>query len=385
MQIIITSPDALRKKSNGELFVDVIASLKKAKESKKVKDILAISTDKTKLCELPDFITAHHAPDAHWRSGKKFIENILSEHAEFTHSDITILGANNNDFYLSSNNKLLLLTAKYSAVNNPSSKIYAYGIHISDSNALDLLFDKFLGVREPWYRSVIIDDCTTVYSMINANTKTTVDHETVEVMTKFRECLKDGEHKNRTVFALFFLIAINKIDALRESNYWGIFPSAGIGPNEDLEYFKELGRKVFNIKSSQPMFVRTKQVTKRHLKDKATRISEGCDQQFDSIIVDKYYEKKIPGNCVCVIDDFTTYGTSCETARHLLQKAGAKRIIFLTMGKFGYDYYKYDYTISGDVFGRYSFTRNVSPIVLPAATNPRANIEFLQSLRGIIT
>ena len=46
---------------------------------------------------------------------------------------------------------------------------------------------------------------------------------------------------------------------------------------------------------------------------------------------------------------------------HLLKEAGANRILFITMGKFGSEYYKYNYDISGEVYGSYNFNQIGEP------------------------
>lgn len=43
---------------------------------------------------------------------------------------------------------------------------------------------------------------------------------------------------------------------------------------------------------------------------------------------------KIEGKRILVLDDFTTYGYSLETARRMLLQAGAQRVVCLTIAKY---------------------------------------------------
>lgn len=103
------------------------------------------------------------------------------------------------------------------------------------------------------------------------------------------------------------------------------------------------------------------------------------------MIVNPYYlkGKKLKGANVCIIDDFTTYGTSCETARILLQNAGVNKVLFIAMGKFGKSYNRYDYTIIGDVFSGYAFKQNKRTPMVGEFNAHNSDRAFIESLTGI--
>lgn len=91
------------------------------------------------------------------------------------------------------------------------------------------------------------------------------------------------------------------------------------------------------------------------------------------------------GKIVCILDDFTTYGTSCETARHLLESAGVEKIIFITLGKFGKEYHSYDYQLDGDIFDSFTYSKVGASRMLTGIFNTNANVEMLNSLNHLVS
>lgn len=55
---------------------------------------------------------------------------------------------------------------------------------------------------------------------------------------------------------------------------------------------------------------------------------------------------RIKGKVICIIDDYITNGYSAEAAKHLLLSAGAKKVIFLSIGKFGSKYFLTNYDLN---------------------------------------
>ena len=84
-----------------------------------------------------------------------------------------------------------------------------------------------------------------------------------------------------------------------------------------------------------------------------------------------------------MIDDFTTYGTSCETVRNVLEKEEVGQVVFIALGKYGKTYLKYDYELKGNLFGTYTYNR-VLVSDMTGTFNPFANKEFLDSIKGLV-
>lgn len=58
--------------------------------------------------------------------------------------------------------------------------------------------------------------------------------------------------------------------------------------------------------------------------------------QIDTICLNQKYQSRIQNKTVVVVDDFTSWGFSCECARNLLFQAGASEVISVNIGKYGY-------------------------------------------------
>jgi hypothetical protein len=176
---------------------------------------------------------------------------------------------------------------------------------------------------------------------------------------------------------MLLLKEFNKVD------YWGIYPSSSTATNEDLEYYKEKARQTYGCRTPHPIFIRHKATSKRHLKSTERRLEIGADEELETIVINDHYRKKLRGATVCIIDDFTNVGSSCETARALLEKAGVAKLIFITLGKFGRIYKAFDYTIHGDPYGEFEYERGVDEM-LTGDFNNASDLQFIASLGEIV-
>jgi len=284
------------------------------------------------------------------------IEKVLEKTKFESPQDIIVLGANDSDCIMAFNHKLLLFTARWLSENKNNKKIFQYGIGLGTPDSLTLLIDNFLDMSEnPWYYNVNVSNITTMHSLVSANTYGKTGSG-VELANTFKKHLKEGETGNRIHLLAYFMVSCHyNLEELRGVNYVGIYPSSSSTDNPDLEYFKETLRVQHKIRFKEPLLIRHTSVSKRHLENKNDRIQNGATSQFDSIRINPKLKGKLKGTKVCIIDDFTTYGTSCETVRHLFEYKKVQSLIFLTLGKFGRSYYKYDYEISGNIYDTYTY------------------------------
>jgi hypothetical protein len=285
---------------------------------------------------------------------------------------------------------LLLLSARYAIDNNPDEKLYNnnYGIPISSSTALSLFFERFNNVTSPWYYKLDVSPITTFYALTDANTMGKSSDEK-DINNKFKMLLKDGLSAYRGPFTNYFLVSIYTIfKVISQADFWGTYPTSSGGSSPDLEHFLIKARQSFGKRTSPEILIRHTSTFKRHEKFAGKineRKADGCNSQFQTMRVNPHFRKdnKPRGKTVCIIDDFNTYGSSCETARYLLESLGVAKLVFITMGKFGKIYCKYDYTIAGDVFGSYTFQQK-GYSELTGAINTRSNIGFLESIKGLV-
>ena len=382
MKILITNPSALIDKKTGDFFTGIKEILDNF-NAVDGQQTFVISIDANKLKPIPKSLEPFHIRPAA-RGGRLLIEE-LKKHFGLDISEIFVLGCKQMDVALAANSKLLLLRADYAERQNRGESIYTkpYGIPIKDAKSLQVFFDKFLLVTRPWYYRCDVSDTTTMYSLTNANTINR-EKDIVKIADKFRNHLKNGDDSYKEEFLVYFLVSTYAIvNEFVNVDFWGIYPSSNSTFNADLEYYKEKARQSYGVRIAEPILMRHTASTKRHSKSTDKRLEVGCDEELSTIIINPYYKNRLKGKTVCIIDDFTNIGSSCETARALLEKAGVKKLIFITLGKFGKIYKKYYYDIKGDPFDKFSF-RRVDEEMLEGDFNNSSDLQFIESLGELV-
>ena len=360
MKVLLTSPDALIDNFLGDFFPKIIENLNNLLDNDLISAIAVVSSHADKLQFIPKRFNPIRV-GFNTKQGKGFVEGLIRSNPKVisNHSDLMVLAGSEGDFRMSVNSKLLLFSPKFAKDNNPTSKAFKYGIPIESPDHLYEFFDRFMSINDRCYYELQIDSRTYLYSIISSNYYYEGDMNLKSLKKRIEYFLKKHRSKYGNLFLNYFLMsAYNKIGKLRDIDYWGVYPSSSKGShNRDIHQLKEEARKIYKCRTKQEILIRTKDSPKRTSMSKDARLRDGCDSQFSTIKVNPYYRDRIEGKTVCIMDDFTTNGSSCETARHLLLEAGADKVIFITMGKFGSNYIKYKYKIDGDVFGKFSFKK----------------------------
>jgi hypothetical protein len=386
MKIIITSVDALIDESTGEYFEGINDALNSFKAMSNDNSVLVVSVDAERLELVKNEYQVFHIKYEYRQSGK--LINSIEKHMDAEFSDIIVLGSKDADLAMAANAKVLLLSALWAECNNPYERIYSvgYGEPIESPQHLANFFSHFLNIQTPWYYRLSVTDTTDIYALTNANTYS-ASPDVKRMNDEFSACLKEGVDTHRLKFRTYFVLSTYRIfKELAEVKYWGIYPSSGIAHNDDLDFFKEHARKLFGARTKHPIFVKTAATNKRHFEQRNSRLAKGCREQLENITLNPWYKGRLEGETVCIIDDFTTYGTSCETARHILEAAGVAKLIFIAMGKFGREYHKYEYELSPLPAGLYSGLTCVprGSVQLTGTFNSTANKEMLDSLGDML-
>lgn len=385
MKVIITSRDALINDKSNEFFPGIKEELNAFINMEKGNYVSTVSINQERLKLIPPEFNPF--PIKAIYRGSPLLVDYVCEKLGCPPQNIIILGAKERDMYTAANSKSLLLTAVYSKVNNPVDSIFErdYGISINEPKQIGKFLKHFYDINHPWYCQMEISEKTTMYALTNGNSYR-IGGEYREFYDDFKACLKDGDGKYLHAFTSFILVSSYRIMAeLSKIHYWGTYPSSDGAINDEMEHIKKKARQSYAVKTDKPIFIRQSKSVERHKQDNEYREKDWCDSQLGSIILNPYYKYKIEGKNVCIIDDFTRYGSSCETARILLEEAGADKIIFIALGKFGNDYYKYSYKITGDVFDKFTYTRRrIEPKRINAEYNKGASKEFLTALKDII-
>jgi len=381
MKILITNPDTIIDPKTKQYYPGIEQQLNAFNE-KEGQRVVVISVKKFRLDPIPESYYKLTV-SIQQRMGTSLID-ALKRSLGCEISDLFVLGCKRADVAIAANSKVLLLRADYAKEANSDESIYTkeYGISIKNAVNLGVFFDKFMSIKVPWYYKAEISKQTTIYALTNANTFYR-DADISQLSAVFKDLLKNGNNTYQEEFTIYFLVSTYAIvKEFEDVDIWGIYPSSGIENNPHLEYFKEKARQAYNCRKAYPLFIRHTPTVKRHNLGSIDRIKNGSDEELGTIRINPEWGN-VKGKTVCVIDDFTNIGSSCETSRTLLEAAGAKKIIFITMGKFGKDYINYQYSLSGDPFGWFKFERGTEKHVR-GVFNTFSDEAFIKSLGGII-
>lgn len=117
---------------------------------------------------------------------------------------------------------------------------------------------------------------------------------------------------------------------------WTTYPShtKGSDRNVQLHQWLTFFAKEFYC-DMYPLLVRHQEALDSSKARGQQRQSVPFSNQVHTVHLSSDYKSKLRGRTVVVIDDFTTSGKSLEWARNLLLKAGADRVLSVTLGKIG--------------------------------------------------
>lgn len=289
------------------------------------------------------------------------------------------IGIHDQDLQVAANTKTCLISCNW-AENSPSEKVVKYGIPINNAKQLSDMLSIFFN-NHGWYSTQNIDSKTTVFSLMNARTRTgAYDRDEAQLVTEFESLLKNGSRNYYHILQYYLLGCISSTKIFNEVQDWGIFPSSGLRINREMNDFKESVRYMLNGKKSAPILIRHTQASKSHFMTKDIRIP--CDRHFDTINLNPYYENKLRDRVVCIFDDYLTNGTSFETTRNLLYKEGIKKLYCISLGTFGNNYVKQNYHITDNVF-----TKNYHYSIIGSKVNlalPTYNINAMNDISNIV-
>lgn len=277
------------------------------------------------------------------------------------------IGGKNADFQLAVNTRSLYIVPTWLPLEDRAQR---YGIHVNTVKQLKK-FIQTLNNQNVWYSKLEIDDISTAYSLVDARYGKYADTEEEKVMVKnFQRLLKDHQSLNYQRILLYhFLAGMTSSMDFDDIELFGMLPSSNCDVNEYVFDFmtqvrllkgKQLPKR---YKSDVPvaetnLLIRHMPKNQNHNggRERQVRINLGAKDEFRTLIINPDYKKRIEklrseGRFnVCIFDDYMTHGNSFNAVRNLLEKLGANKIIFVSIGIFRSEFQRRDYTITGNVF-----------------------------------
>lgn len=277
------------------------------------------------------------------------------------------VGGKNADFQLAVNTRSLYIVPTWLPLEDRAQR---YGIHVNTVKQLRK-FIQTLNNQNVWYSKLEIDNISTAYSLVDARYGKYADTEEEKVMVQnFQSLLKDHQSLNyRRILLYHFLAGMTSNMDFDDIELFGMLPSSNCDVNEYVFDFmtqvrllkgKQLPKR---YKSDVPaaetnLLIRHTPKNQNHNggRGRQARINLGAKDEFRTLIINPDYKKRIEtlrseGRFnVCIFDDYMTHGNSFNAVRNLLEKLGANKIIFVSIGIFRSEFQRRDYTITGDVF-----------------------------------
>lgn len=273
-----------------------------------------------------------------------------------------MMGIVNEDAIFAFNCKIPLFNPEkvYNGDADISEKVKRYGLPIIElQNIIDCF--KSYEIHKGNYFHIPFGDEYSVMSLNNANTYYKPEEE-VRIKEIFETNLKgDKSTREQRILLLLLFHLMNEITSnkdFEEVDYWGTFPSSD-SDNVDTSVFflKEAVRVINNggPRNGLEILIRKSSMQSKHSSGEQLRLANKSNKDLDTLIVNLDLIEKIRGKVICIIDDYITNGYSAEATKHLLLHAGVKKVIFISIGKFGKVYYATNYAIQGDSTKKISY------------------------------
>lgn len=324
--------------------------------------------------------------DVH-RGNGQIVGRIIRNNPSLRLDDFIVIGATEKDMHMAANARVLLLQPLW--VTERDTAMRDYGIPFKSPTDLPHIVELLTG-KAPWFFECAAAS-TTIRVLTNANTTYATNADIAELATSLKVYLKT-EHHLRSGLQLHLLSSIYKTPDLcikGAVDVWGYYPSSSSN-NDDAELMAGITHrvrqplKVLAAKAGQPLLLRHKPSAKRHV--------GGGDRtdptdQLRTLHLNPAYKTKLKGKTVAVLDDFTTYGCSFGVTCALLERAGAKRVHCIAIGKYGNQLRSYPIAITGDPFaplGSNDFTVG-TPVLLSGTSNSQAQFEFFEKFGRAIS
>lgn len=265
-------------------------------------------------------------------------------------TNIYVVGCVDEDATFAFNFKRMLFNPTW--IEECSEKIIEYGHPVSSISSLIRAIE-IMAIHKNNYFTLNPSDKFVVTSIFNGNTLGNyVSNDEKAIRDIFNKVLKKDNKRGFTELYYHIISEILTNPIYKTVDYWGVFPSSKKDKkNFFMEYIKKRARIINGKKIKENVFVRYSDMpTKKE--SPSTRLTFKSSKDFETLEINpnltKNPQKYIKGKTICIMDDYITNGYSAEAAKHLLLNAGARKVIFLSIGKYGTKYFDTNYQLISD-------------------------------------
>lgn len=242
----------------------------------------------------------------------------------------------NTDIFCAINARILPVAAKYSKSNKPMN----YGLPIESPKAVLEYLSIFGRQETPYFSWSCIKSCRDTGSHIDIHALLG-DHggltSILKTVLKDQKDVKIGPRKTSVKDLLFlYLVSQSYLSGLIANvDLVAVYPGHKKGSlNSTLEEYSKKMTLIFRERFIPDLILRHRDSPKSQYQKAQRNIFD----QFRTIMINLEYTEKIRSKRILVLDDFTTYGYSLETARRMLLQSGVEHVVCLTIAKFRNSY-----------------------------------------------
>ena len=271
------------------------------------------------------------------KGGGRFVDTVCSGMG-IRYNEIVYLGDSDNDMREAVRHQVALFLAAWSA------PTYKYGIPVREPSHFAQIIETFFLKERLWYYKVDGADQLGRPVMVRALLSAT-DCKQAGVQDLLKQKIPGppvgrlslGDFLSYHLLASVYLEGLHLRGTPGKPLIWCVYPAHLGGQTGVLVDFSVLMSRLLREQYRQDLLVRHRPAIKS-----ATARYRGqhppIGNQFQTVVLNTSSRDKIVGRTVIVLDDFTTYAQSFETARNLLLNAGAAEVIAVAVGKYNVPY-----------------------------------------------
>jgi hypothetical protein len=295
-----------------------------------------------------------------------------------------VLSGPAEDLQMGKNGHAVIVSADWAA-NDQGRK---YGIRVADAEE----FKNVVELTAEWPGKWWFEGHKKLYSVRALSDLSGYNKETAQQVfaRDLVATVKRGDHRLTALLVVIVKSLLMSGYDLKEKLVWGVYPSSG-SSNDDNETLSEFTHRVRTAvsrvqfaKAGQPLFFRHSPSTKRSGSGFSPSARIDPTEQIATLQLNPWYNRKLIGKNVIVLDDCTTYGVSFGVAAALLRAAGAASVCGIALGKFGDQLRYYDIELNADPFAPVppgSHRLNASSRMFEGVSTPSAQ-QWLRKLIG---
>lgn len=269
---------------------------------------------------------------------RKFVEYVCSLF-NLSRKEILYLGDSDNDRNEAINSNVAFFLAVWS---NPE---YKYGIPVEAPSKFAEIVEIFFLKEILWYYKVNAFDKlnrgVVVRSLLDPDRAEQAGIKDLLKSKGMRGLRNIGSFKSDEYLSFHLLASIYLeglyLNSAGEKPIWCLYPGHDGDYTSVLSKFITMIARLFREKYVQDLILRHTPSIKSSAA-RARRNYPKMDNQLQTIHLNPAMKNKIEGQSVIVIDDFTTYSQSFETARNFLLNANAKSVACIAIGKYPIQY-----------------------------------------------